>query len=79
VFNDDPDKVQRFFAEKGGDWPRLADPDGRIQVAFGVAKSPETWIIDPNGVVRARIITTVTSEGLTSLLEQLQSGGPPTS
>ena len=77
--HDDPGKVQRFFAEKGGDWPRLVDPDGRIQVAFGVAKSPETWIIDPNGVVRARIITTVTSEGLTSLLEQLQSGGPPTS
>jgi len=79
VFNDDPQKVQRFFAEQGGDWPRLADPDGRIQVAFGVAKSPETWLIDPNGVVRARIITTVTSEGLTALLEQLQSGGPPTS
>jgi len=79
VFNDDPQKVQQFFADKGGDWPRLVDPDGRIQVAFGVAKSPETWIIDPNGVVRARIITTVTSEGLTALLEQLQSGGPPTS
>jgi cytochrome c biogenesis protein CcmG/thiol:disulfide interchange protein DsbE len=79
VFNDDPAKVQRFFADNGGDWPRLVDPDGRIQVAFGVAKSPETWIIDPNGVVRARIITTVTSEGLTSLLEQLQSGSPPAS
>ena len=79
VFNDDPDKVQRFFAENGGDWPRLVDPDGRVQVAFGVAKSPETWIIDPNGIVRARIITTVTSEGLTSLLEQLQTGGAPTS
>ena len=79
VFNDDPQKVQQFFADNGGDWPRLVDPDGRVQVAFGVAKSPETWIIDPNGVVRARIITTVTSEGLTALLEQLQSGGPPTS
>ena len=79
VFNDDPAKVQRFFADNGGDWPRLVDPDGRIQVAFGVAKSPETWIIDPNGVVRARIITTATSEGLTSLLDQLQSGAPPTS
>src|SRR5262245_49018587 len=79
VFNDDPGKVQPFFAERGGDWPVLVDPDGRIQVGFGVAKSPETWIIDPNGVVRARVITTVTSEGLTALLEQLQSGGPPTS
>jgi cytochrome c biogenesis protein CcmG/thiol:disulfide interchange protein DsbE len=79
VFNDDPGTVQRFFASRGGDWPVLLDPDGRIQVAFGVAKSPETWIIDPNGVVRARIITTVTSEGLTALLAGLQTGGPPTS
>jgi cytochrome c biogenesis protein CcmG/thiol:disulfide interchange protein DsbE len=74
-----PGQGAAVLREKGGDWPRLVDPDGRIQVAFGVAKSPETWIIDPNGVVRARIITTVTSEGLTSLLEQLQSGAPPTS
>ena len=71
--------MQQFFAENGGDWPVWSTPTGAIQVAFGVAKVPETWIIDPNGVVRARIITTVTSEGLTSLLDQLQSGGPPTS
>ena len=28
IFNDDPAEVERFFAEQGGDWPKLTDPDG---------------------------------------------------
>ena len=31
-----------------------------------------TWIIDPNGVVRARIITQVTAEGLGALINELR-------
>jgi cytochrome c biogenesis protein CcmG/thiol:disulfide interchange protein DsbE len=77
IFNDDPTEVAQFFAERGGDWPKLVDPDGRIQVAFGVAKSPETWIIDPAGVVRARVISAVSAETLSGLLAQLQTGAPP--
>ena len=42
-----------------------------------MAKSPETWIIDPAGVVRARMISTVTAEGLTELLDGLRSGLVP--
>jgi cytochrome c biogenesis protein CcmG/thiol:disulfide interchange protein DsbE len=38
----------------------VRDPRGSISVAFGVAQVPETWIIDPNGVVRARFIGEVT-------------------
>ena len=78
IFNDDQAKVERFFAEQGGDWPKLTDPDGRIQVGFGVAKSPETWIIDPAGVVRARVISKVTAGRLTELLDRLRAGVAPT-
>ncbi|HET9600691.1 MAG TPA: TlpA disulfide reductase family protein [Acidimicrobiales bacterium] len=77
IFNDDTDKVESFFADRGGAWPKLTDPDGQVQVAFGVAKSPETWIIDPAGVVRARMISTVTDESLTELLDGLRSGLVP--
>jgi cytochrome c biogenesis protein CcmG/thiol:disulfide interchange protein DsbE len=72
VFNDSLGAVRTFFQQHGGSWPKLADPDGRIQVAFGVAKSPETWIIDPDGVVRARIISQVTTADLDALLGQLR-------
>ena len=69
VVNDDSDEaVRAFFDEHGGSWPKLRDHDGAISVAFGVARVPETWIIDPNGFVRLRIAGKLT-EGL--LDEQL--------
>lgn len=69
VVNDDSDEaVRAFFDEHGGSWPKLRDQDGAISVAFGVARVPETWIIDPNGFVRLRIAGKLT-EGL--LDEQL--------
>ena len=61
VVNDDSDSaVEAFFDANGGDWPRIRDDDGAIAVAFGVAKVPETWVIDPNGFVRLRIIGEMT-------------------
>ena len=69
IVNDDADDaVKAYFAENGGDWPKVRDDDGAIAVAFGVAKVPETWIIDPNGYVRLRIAGQL-SDGL--LDEQL--------
>ena len=63
-YDDDRDVVEAFFADEGGDWPVVYDDDGSISVAFGVSKVPETWIIDPDGVVRGRIISQVTADFL---------------
>ena len=69
VINDDNDEsVNAYFAQYGGEWPRLRDADGAIAISFGVAKVPETWIIDPNGYVRLRIAGQL-NEGL--LQEQM--------
>ena len=73
VIKDDPDAaVAKWFAENGGDWPIVKDDDGAIATAFGVAKVPETWIIDPSGVVVGRIATTITAAFLATNLEQLR-------
>ena len=64
VVNDDSDiAVREFFSKNGGSWTKLKDDNGAIAVAFGVARVPETWIIDPNGLVRLRV-TGELSEGL---------------
>ena len=65
-------QVDEFFAERGGDWPIVYDPDYEFSNEFGVTLVPETWIVDPSGVVRARIITEVTAEGLGALINQLR-------
>ena len=73
VIKDDSDAaVAKWFADNGGDWPIVKDDDGSIATAFGVAKVPETWIIDPSGVVVSRIATTITADFLATDLEQLR-------
>ena len=74
VVNDDADgPVQAFFDANGGDWPVVRDDDGAISVAFGVAKVPESWVVDPNGFVRLRIMGALTKGFLTSRLDELKS------
>jgi cytochrome c biogenesis protein CcmG/thiol:disulfide interchange protein DsbE len=75
INNDDPDTVRAFLEANGGlgEWPVVDDPQGDAYVDFGVSKVPETWIIDPDGVVRGRIISTVTADSLTRILGALQS------
>lgn len=66
----EPDEIEAFFAEKGGDWPAIYSENDEFPVAFGVAQVPETWIIDPSGVVQLRLISEVTAEQLNSILRQ---------
>ena len=74
IVNDDSDgAVQAFFDTNGGDWPVVRDDDGAISVAFGVAKVPESWVIDPNGFVRLRIMGGLTKGFLTTRLNELKS------
>jgi len=73
VIKDDPDDaVAKWFAENGGGWPIVKDDDGAIATAFGVAKVPETWIVDPSGVVVVRHATTITADSLAVELQQLR-------
>lgn len=74
VMNDDNDAaVTAFFAERGGSWPVIRDDNGAIAVAFGVAKVPETWIIDPNGFVRVRVIGALQEGFLAKKISELQN------
>ncbi|CAN5755101.1 hypothetical protein BH18ACT2_BH18ACT2_13250 [soil metagenome] len=72
VYDDTRADVEAFFAAEGGDWPVIYDDDGSIAVGFGVAKVPETWIIDPNGIVRGRIISEVTADFLSNQVQLLR-------
>ncbi len=76
VFAQDEAPVRKFFAEQGGDWPVVFDPNNAAALAYSIAKVPETWIIDPFGVVRKHVITTLTAERLELLISQLRAGVP---
>ena len=74
VSSDVESRVAAFFAKNGGSWPVVFDPTGAVSVAYGVAKVPETWVIDPDGVVRARIGRPVDAGALDAVLTRLGAG-----
>jgi cytochrome c biogenesis protein CcmG/thiol:disulfide interchange protein DsbE len=65
-------EVDEFFEERGGEWPQIYSEYDDFPVAFGVAAVPETWIIDPSGVVQLRLISKVTAEQLDTILQQFR-------
>jgi cytochrome c biogenesis protein CcmG/thiol:disulfide interchange protein DsbE len=74
VVNDDTDgAVSAFFEKNGGEWPKVRDPDGTIAVAFGVAKVPETWVIDPTGFVRMRVAGETTASFLSTRISAMRN------
>jgi cytochrome c biogenesis protein CcmG/thiol:disulfide interchange protein DsbE len=72
VFQDGEAKVERFFERNGGDWPVVFDEGTRIGLDFGVTGVPESYLVDPNGIVRVKLIGGVTRDGLN---RQLQEAG----
>lgn len=66
--------VQAFFDDNGGEWPIVRDPTGGISIDFGVVQVPETWIIDPNGVIRVRYPGKVTAESVATQLQMMREG-----
>ena len=56
----------------GGEWPAIYSDADEFPVAFGVAQVPETWIVDPSGVVQVRIIARVSVDTLNVTMQQLR-------
>jgi cytochrome c biogenesis protein CcmG/thiol:disulfide interchange protein DsbE len=75
VFSDKAADVRQFFAQRGGDWPVLADDDASIATAYGVARVPESYLIAPNGVVAAKVTGGVNFDFLQEQLAKFEAGG----
>lgn len=75
VWDDDRPSVDKFFRQRGGDWPIVYDDDHSISTAFGVSKVPETWIISPDGFVRQRYISRITADALSSDIQAMREAG----
>jgi cytochrome c biogenesis protein CcmG/thiol:disulfide interchange protein DsbE len=68
VFSDDLGDARRFFEENGAPFPVIVSDEGDIALDYGVAKVPESYLVAPDGVIVAKIIGGVTTEGLDDLL-----------
>ncbi len=55
VYKDEPADARAFLTKLGDPFAGLAaDPEGRAGLELGLTGAPETFVVDANGVVRAR-------------------------
>ncbi|MCU4185759.1 TlpA family protein disulfide reductase [Acidiferrimicrobium sp. IK] len=75
VYSDSTPNVRGFLAARGGDWPAVQDPGGQIALSYGVSGIPETYLVDPHGIIVAKIVGGSTTAGLDRLLAAAQARG----
>lgn len=71
VYSDTAKAVRDFRRNNGGTWPLAEDPTGRIALAWAVRGVPESFLVDPDGLVRARVLGGVTDSGLERLFRDV--------
>lgn len=76
LYQDTRDNADRYLDQMGGQtYPTLLDPGSRTAIGFGLYGVPETYIIDPAGVVVAKHVGPVTQSGLDEYIRRARGGG----
>lgn len=75
VYGDTPSAVKDFRARNGGDWPMLVDPDGHIALDYGVSGVPESFLVNPDGIIVSKLLGGVRAVDLQNLLDRAQRQG----
>jgi cytochrome c biogenesis protein CcmG/thiol:disulfide interchange protein DsbE len=75
-FNDPDDgPIKQLMDKSGAHWTIVDDPNAKFD--WGVTGPPESFIVDPNGVVQAHIVGQVNANQLDSLLGRLEATETP--
>lgn len=69
AYKDKPDATRAFLKRNGNPYARIArDDPGLVAIDFGVYGVPETYLVDPSGVVRWKWASPITDDVMTSQL-----------
>ncbi|NNC41746.1 MAG: redoxin domain-containing protein, partial [Acidimicrobiia bacterium] len=61
VYQDSVSNARRFLDTYGAEYPNVMDPDARAAIELGVFGVPETFFIDANGIIVAKVQGPVTA------------------
>jgi cytochrome c biogenesis protein CcmG/thiol:disulfide interchange protein DsbE len=79
VFQDEPEDSIRFLDELGRGYDNVTDEGSRTAIEFGVFGIPETFFVDAQGLVAAKIAGESNTELLSSTIEAMLRGEVPES
>jgi len=64
VYEDTPENVKGFLAQRGAAYPSYADDDGKASIAFGIYGVPETYFIDAKGIIVEKYVGPLDGDSL---------------
>ena len=71
---DRPEDVAGFLAEHGDPFQAIvADPESKLQLAFGSAGVPETFLVDGGGIIRMEHIGPIESGEIPEIVSAVES------
>jgi cytochrome c biogenesis protein CcmG/thiol:disulfide interchange protein DsbE len=80
-YQDGVDDARKFLETFGSSYPHVRDPKGSIAIDYGVYGVPETFVIDPQGVIRYKQVGPIVGQAYSHIMEKvieplLQGKGP---
>jgi len=74
VYQDSSANINRMLDELGRGYQVVTDPESRTAIEFGVFGIPETFFLDREGRIAAKVFGEANWDALTSIIEPLLSG-----
>ena len=68
AYDDEPAAIEAFFTANGGDWPTIATGSDAYILEYGVVKLPESFLIDPEGVVVHKFVAGVDQASIEAMM-----------
>jgi cytochrome c biogenesis protein CcmG/thiol:disulfide interchange protein DsbE len=75
VWEDTEQQVLAYLRTQGSAYPSLLDPEGRTAIAYGIAGVPETFFIDGDGRIVAKVTGPVNQDNLKENLRKAMGKG----
>jgi cytochrome c biogenesis protein CcmG/thiol:disulfide interchange protein DsbE len=71
VFQDEESKILGFLQQRGSSYPTVVDDKGKTAIAYGIGGVPETFFLDANGVIAAKVNGPMSSDALQENLQKV--------
>ncbi len=69
------DQIKTFMADLRLSLPVVMDSENQVHIRYGIVSLPNTYLIDPAGVVRARVIGALKADLIRRYLKRINEGG----
>ena len=74
AIRDRPEDIAAFLARHGDPYRRIGeDPQSKVQLAFGSAGVPETFVVDGKGVIRMQHIGPIEPDDIPRIVEAVRA------